>query len=249
VAVNSYGFLNTSIPIVFSHASYHTAEDAELLRSTNQYVAITPESEMLYGHDHQWSHVIQDQASLGIDTHFTFSTDIVTQARIWMKETRLLQYRHAQENREVARNNPMSVNQAFLLATRSGGLALRRPDIGVLREGAKADIVVFDGDTPNMLGWFDPVAAIILHSNIGDIRHVMVNGQFKKRDGQLYDTKWSDIKQKFLDSANRIQNIWLNTPPTPLEGIYPFTSYSSIPYISYDEAPTEDVIRGPHNGY
>lgn len=68
----------------------------------------------------------------------------------------------------------MSVNQAFLLATRNGGLALRREDVGVVKVGAVADIVVFNGGSPNMLGWADPVAAIILHSNVGDVRDVMV---------------------------------------------------------------------------
>ncbi|OZJ03683.1 hypothetical protein BZG36_03534 [Bifiguratus adelaidae] len=244
VAVNNYGFLNTSIPIVFSHASYLSVEDAELLRSTNQYVSINSESEMHYGHDHRWSHLIQDQAALGVDTHFTYSSDIVGKARMWLQETRLQQYRYAQDNWEIARNSPMSVNEAFLLATRAGGLALRRSDIGVLRVGAKADIVVFDGETPNMLGWFDPVAAIILHSHVSDIRHVMVNGQFKKRDGQLVNSAWPKIKKQFLASAKRIQNIWLNTPPTPLIGSYPYSSG-----ILYDNAPTEDVIRGQGTGY
>ena len=76
----------------------------------------------------------------------------------------------------------MSVNQAFLLATRNGGLALKRPDLGVIAPGAKADIVVFKGDSPNMIGWVDPVAAVILHSNVGDVEHVLVNGQFKKKE-------------------------------------------------------------------
>ncbi|SPO06591.1 uncharacterized protein DNG_09281 [Cephalotrichum gorgonifer] len=53
----------------------------------------------------------------------------------------------------------MSVNQAFLLATRSGAQALRRPDLGVLKVGATADIVVFDGTATNLIGWRDPVAA------------------------------------------------------------------------------------------
>lgn len=50
VLANNYGILNTSIPVVFSHGSYLTVQDAELLRSTNQYLSITPESEMHYGH-------------------------------------------------------------------------------------------------------------------------------------------------------------------------------------------------------
>ncbi|THU87716.1 hypothetical protein K435DRAFT_782353, partial [Dendrothele bispora CBS 962.96] len=60
-----------------------------------------------------------------------------------------------------------------------------RNDLGVLVEGAKADIVLFDGDSPNMLGWEDPVAAIILHSNVGDVTDVMVDGEWRKREGEL----------------------------------------------------------------
>ena len=43
------GILNTSIPIVFSHASFITARGAQLLRQTNQHISITAESEMHYG--------------------------------------------------------------------------------------------------------------------------------------------------------------------------------------------------------
>ena len=39
-------------------------------------------------------------------------------------------------------DNPMSVHQAFLFATRSGGLAMQRPDLSVLAPGTRADMVV-----------------------------------------------------------------------------------------------------------
>lgn len=76
----------------------------------------------------------------------------------------------------------MSVNQAFLLATRSGGLAIRKSDLDILAVGAKADLVVWNGRSPSMLGWRDPVAAVVLHASVGDIKHVLVNGKFTKRD-------------------------------------------------------------------
>lgn len=47
--LHNYGFLNGSIPIVFSHASWMSTSDASLLRETNQFISITPESEMHYG--------------------------------------------------------------------------------------------------------------------------------------------------------------------------------------------------------
>jgi cytosine/adenosine deaminase-related metal-dependent hydrolase len=136
-------FLNqSSIPLIFAHASAVTATDRLLLRQTNHYIAITPESEMHYGHDHPNSHLILDQASLGIDTHFTFSTDMLTQARMWLQSVRRTLYREVVQSGKLPASNPMSATQAFLLATRNGALALHRHDIGILAPGAKADLLV-----------------------------------------------------------------------------------------------------------
>lgn len=71
------------------------AADVSLLRSTNQYLSITPESEYQYGHSNVNSQLILDQACIGVDTHFTFSTDIVTQVRIWLQEVRNRLYNQA----------------------------------------------------------------------------------------------------------------------------------------------------------
>jgi hypothetical protein len=220
-------------------------EDAELLRFTNQYISITGESERHYGHGDARSQYIMDQSSLGIDTHFTYSADIVGQARMWLQEVRLRLYAQVLDHWDIPPNNPMSVEQAFLLATRAGGLALRRADIGVLVEGAKADIVVFDGTSPNMLGWDDPVAAVILHSNPGDVEHVLVNGEFRKRDFKLVAPgNLARIQQRFLASAKRIKEIWKQMPSPVLEGSFPYT-----PGVNYSEAVTADVVRGWENGY
>ncbi|KAF5025693.1 hypothetical protein F66182_2299 [Fusarium sp. NRRL 66182] len=239
--LHAMGILNTSIPIIFAHASYLTTEGAELLRQTNQYISITPESEMHYGHDNPVSHLIQDQASLGIDTHFTFSSDLLTQARIWLQATRQMLYRKTLQNWELPVNNPMSVNQAFLLATRSGGLALRREDLGILAEGAKADLVVWDGNSPSMLGWSDPVAAVMLHASIGDIKHVVVDGKFKKRDRKLAEG-YGEIQERFLKSARKIQEAWKNRPYAVYEG-------KAANGFDYARAKVADVMRGSGNGY
>lgn len=74
--------LDTPFPIIFSHASFLSPADAALLRKHNHYVSITTESEMHYGHGHPNTPFIQDQSELGGDSAFTFSADIVAQARI-----------------------------------------------------------------------------------------------------------------------------------------------------------------------
>ncbi|KAB8220981.1 amidohydrolase family protein [Aspergillus novoparasiticus] len=241
--LHALGILNTSIPVVFSHASFITGEGVSLLRSTNQYISITPESEMHYGHDHPHNHLVQDQGSLGVDTHFTYSTDVLTQARLWLQSARIAFYRWVLQNWNIPANNPMSVDQAFLLATRKGGLALRRPDLGVIAKGAKADVVVWDGTTPGMLGWDDPVAAVILHANVGDIKHVLVGGNFQKRDGKIVNSTYPAVRERFLETAKKIQTIWKARPYPVLEGDFPESGYA------YGRVPLADTQRGEGNGY
>ena len=67
--IDQAGLLRTQMPVVISHASFISEEDANLLRQTNQYISTTPESEAHYGHDNPGPEKVQDQASLGVDTN------------------------------------------------------------------------------------------------------------------------------------------------------------------------------------
>jgi cytosine/adenosine deaminase-related metal-dependent hydrolase len=218
--LDRHGILDCGIPVIFSHASFLDSTGARLLRSKNHYISITPESEAHYGHDNRYSHEIQDQAAFGVDTPFAFSPDILTQSRMWLQRVRDTRYRRVLDGWEIPNKCPMSTDQAFLMATRHGGLALRRPDIGVLSPGAKADLLVFRCDRPNMLGWTDPVAAVMLHANIADIEHVMIDGRWKKRDGQLVLKQGSlvEVQKRFRASAERLQKILEGIPPPELQG-------------------------------
>lgn len=198
-----------------------TAAGATILRaSNNTFISITPESESHYGHTHPHSHVIQDRASLGVDTHFTFSTDIITQARLWLQKVRYLLFDEVLAGWRLPTTSPMSVNQAFLLATRRGALALNHPDLGGIFPGAKADLVIWGGESPALLGWVDPVAAVILHASVGDIRHVVVDGKFAKRDGRIVAAEYPALRRRFLDSARRIQGVLRGVPHPVPEGSF-----------------------------
>jgi cytosine/adenosine deaminase-related metal-dependent hydrolase len=237
------GLLNTSIPIVLSHGSFLTDEGLTLLKSTNQYFSVTPESEMHYGHGYGDGYLAMEQAALGVDTHFTYSTDILSQARLWLQTVRSKLYTNVLNTWRLPANNPMSVDQAFLLATRSGGLALHRPDLGIIAPGATADLILWDAETPSMLGWRDPVAAVILHASVENIVDVLVGGQFVKRRGKLVAPGYNNLKTRFLASAERIQNLWVSTPlPVPPE-IFPYSGYPIT------EALTADTLRGYGTGY
>lgn len=89
------------------------------------------------------------------------------------------------------------------------GRALRRDDIGVIQVGAKADLVVFNGDSPNMLGWSDPIVAVVLDAK---------PGEFRKRDFRPVDRgplSWAQVQARFLEAAWHIQPQVATPPPMP----------------------------------
>mgnify|MGYP001940324670 CR=1 FL=1 len=161
---------------------------------------------------------------------------------MWLQNIRKFFYREVIDRRHIPAENPMSVTQAFLLATRNGALALRRSDIGVLAPGAKADLLVWNGRAPSLLGWTDPVAAIMLHANVGDIKHVMVNGEFRKRDWKITVLEYETLQDRFLQSARRIQGLWREMEVQVTEG-------ESSSGVEFEKPVMADVERGDGNGY
>ena len=201
------GFGESTIPVIFSHSGFVTAADIDALRTNGNYISITPENEMSEGHGQVTSQAVHDHASLGTDTNWNISGDVLHNARSWLQHVRATNYQKILDQGKTPRQNPMSVEDAFLLATRQGGRALHRNDIGVIQVGAKADLVCFDGESPNMVGWTNSIAAVVLHSNVGDIKHVLVGGEFRKRDGILvtHKERWEEIRRQFAEVARRIQ--------------------------------------------
>jgi cytosine/adenosine deaminase-related metal-dependent hydrolase len=73
----------------------------------------------------------------------------------------------------------------FDAATLGGADALRRPDLGRLMPGAKADIAVFDMADPLMAPTIDPIRTLVLGATGRVTRAVFVDGRLSMRDGQV----------------------------------------------------------------
>lgn len=72
--------------------------------------------------------------------------------------------------------------------------------IGSIVEGKQADLVIFSGTSPGMVAaaQHDPVAAVILHSNPGDIEYVVIDGVLRKRAGKLINVDVEKQSQEFV---------------------------------------------------
>jgi hypothetical protein len=69
--------------------------------------------------------------------------------------------------------------------------------IGSIAEGKQADLIIFSGTSPGMVAaaQHDPVAAVILHSNPGDIEYVIIDGVIRKSQGKLIDVEVDKVAQ------------------------------------------------------
>lgn len=73
----------------------------------------------------------------------------------------------------------------FDAATLGGADALRRPDLGRLQPGAKADMIVIDMGHDRIGHVIDPIQTLMMNSSGRDVRTVVIDGRFVMVDGVI----------------------------------------------------------------
>ena len=80
----------------------------------------------------------------------------------------------------------LTVRDALRWGTVNGAHAIgleRR--VGALTPGKQADVIVVGGRRLNMTPMADPVGCLVAQANPANVEHVLVAGQFVKRDGEM----------------------------------------------------------------
>ena len=189
--LDSYGLLDERI--VLSHGGGATPSDARLLAAARAFVSATPVSElsMAVGPPCCFRDDLpglEGASALGVDIHSATSSSIVNEMRVGLLAARGADSAAHSRAGTLQARVPHGVEEAFNLGTIQGARALGLDkDVGSIAVGKKADLVVFDALSPAMVGaaQVSPVMAIVLHSNVGDIDTVVVDGKIRKRGGKL----------------------------------------------------------------
>lgn len=214
--------------ILISHANFPHEGDAELFAKSGAHLSSTASTELQMG----WPPVaLQPEnyghSSVGIDCHSWTSASIPTQMNLLLQYSRCSRQGQLQGRGLWSSHTGISVEQAFNLGTIGGAKAVGlEKEIGRLEEGMKADLVVFDKESPTMLAAADedPVAAIVLHSSPRDIEMVIVDGVIRKASGKILDVdvqpppnnetavidgskviSWKDATKAVLESRRSLQ--------------------------------------------
>lgn len=181
--------------VLLSHAPGLVEEDVARLRATGAFVSSTPNTEMQMGMEPvaMWRSMLEGGVgSLGIDCHTWGTSYLPTQMNLILQQRRLLRAQEVGAEGKWVRHVEGTAEEAFNLGTIAGARAIgMEGEIGRLKEGYKADVVVFDGTSPGMLAAAsqDPVAAVVLHSSVRDVDMVIVDGIVRKDGGKICDVK------------------------------------------------------------
>jgi cytosine/adenosine deaminase-related metal-dependent hydrolase len=146
--------------------------------------------------------------SLSIDVVTTVPGDLFTQMRAAFGAERARVNAIAWEANVPVPETMLTARQILEIATINGAYVAGVEDrTGSLTPGKRADIVVLDATAINMTPIHDPVAAVVLMADVSNVEHVLVDGEFRKRDFTLTgdlakaQTEVQNSRDRLLDAA------------------------------------------------
>ena len=211
--------------ILLSHATGATPREAALLAEHGVHTSTTPSTElqMTHGSPVCFRPDLAAGASLGVDCHSVTAASLAREMHLALQSTRgRLDLPRTEAGVDPGRV-AVPLKAAFDLATVKGARAIGMGgEVGALREGLLADVVVWDATSPAMVcaAQQDPVAAVVMHSSVADVETVIVDGVVRKERGKLRpadvavsaeygvaggSVEWPEVARELLESRERIQ--------------------------------------------
>ncbi|UQN14655.1 amidohydrolase family protein [Gulosibacter sp. ACHW.36C] len=106
------------------------------------------------------------------------------------------------------RSDGARADQAFNSATIDAANYLGRPDLGRISEGAKADLLFWNNDSPSMTPSRDPIKSIVYYAQPEDLRDVMVSGEYVVRDREVRGVDIERSVAAVKDAGRRVWSTW-----------------------------------------
>jgi 5-methylthioadenosine/S-adenosylhomocysteine deaminase len=205
-AVRRAGLFGPTTNVV--HGEGLTEDWFKLLVDAGVSFTITPENELGHGHGQPITAPLLRYGaalSLGIDTETAIGGELLTAARVALAHQRGVDHEHSRRiTGEMAATPTVTCKQALSWATVEGARALGVADrVGRIEPGMQADVVAIDARALNLWPVHDPVATA-LHASVGNIEAVIVAGQWRKREHHLIGVNLDELKNRLLDSGDRL---------------------------------------------
>ena len=194
--------------VILAHAGCSTDEDLKVLASTGTHVANCAFGFAREGQNFPYARFANAGVSTGIGTD-SHGMDMLGELRV----TGLL------SKQFYGKAHTGTAHQLMRAATLAGANALRRPDLGRVEAGAKADLLVFDLFKPHLQPVWDPLKNLVWKGHAGDIAMVMVHGEEVVRDGKFLKADETAVMRKAAAGARKIWEIGVERGILPASGL------------------------------
>lgn len=166
-------------PCVFAHCVWVEEDDMELFKAKNASVAHCPASNLKLGSGVcNVSRLLENGINVGIGTDSAASNNGLNMLR----EMYLSAILPKGINNRADLVTPVD---SFKMATVNGYKAQGRFDCGIIKEGFKADLVVFDLDKPNMYPDYDIMNNLVYSADKSNVVLTMVDGKVLYKNGEF----------------------------------------------------------------
>ena len=173
----------------FIHCCYFSEHEWKRVADTGGTISIAAQVELQMGHG--WPPVNKSyqfglRPSLSIDVVTTVPGDMFTQMRAAFGAERARVNAVSWEADTAVPDTILTADKLLEMATINGAHVAGLEDrVGSLTPGKKADVVVIDATAINVAPVHEPVAAVTLCADVSNVEHVIVDGEFRKRDFRL----------------------------------------------------------------
>ena len=175
--MNSIGLFD--LGTLAAHCVHVTPDDIKIMAAKNVRVAHNPQSNLkLASGIAPVPEMLAAGLIVGLGTDGTSSNNNLDM----LEEARLTAMLHKNNQ-----SDPLVIpaKQALNLATRQGALALGLSDVGEIKVGQKADLVLYDMNKPYWYPRHDRTSLLVYAANSSDADTVIVNGKILMEHGNL----------------------------------------------------------------
>jgi 5-methylthioadenosine/S-adenosylhomocysteine deaminase len=185
--LNELGLLGPDTTYV--HSCYLSEEEWKLVADTGGKISIAAQVELQMGHGCPPTLKARElglRPSLSVDVVTTVPGDMFTEMRAMFGSERFGVNAECWTADVDAPDTMLKARDVLKAATIDGAYVCGLEDrTGSLTPGKKADVVVIDGKSPNVLPIVDPIATVVLCADVSNVDTVIIDGKIHKRDGRL----------------------------------------------------------------
>ena len=191
-----------------AHGNHFAQEDVDHAVEQGVSFSVTPEVEMQMGHGIPATGKVLKaggRPTWGVDVCSDISGDMTSQMRIGLQVQRMFDNQAILEGDEEVTGVSITARDTLEMATIEGAKALGLADqIGSLTPGKRADLILVDATNFMTAPSHSPVETVVFQADPSHITTVLVDGEVRKRDGELTNSKVREEFDRFVESGNQL---------------------------------------------